>query len=151
MTRSRASKTVLVLSVGNTPEPGATSIKHHRPDHIVFFVSQKSNKKTVPKILEAVPGFAALARVVLLDPEAEFEFSSSYTTALEAMQAAMQFTLQVIKVDIAGGTKPMTAALVFAAIQTLETSQQSLNFHADNGVFTWFRFGEFQGHISLAK
>lgn len=103
---------LLLLSVGNTHAPGVVSIKHHRPDKVVFFVSQESNKLTLPKILKEAP---VDCRAVVLEPGEEFDFPGSYQGAVKAIRAALSENPTTLWVDITGGTKLMTAALALAA------------------------------------
>ena len=114
-------KTLLIASVGGAPEPIAASIKHWRPECLIFIVSADSNP-VVDKVLDLLlrehvfvsPGCYEKCDVVNpqeLDGciEKMRELSGEVD---EWLKRGQEFR---VVVDLTGGTKCMTAALSLQA------------------------------------
>lgn len=104
--------TVLVISIGQSPDPCLASVEHHKANHTIFFTSQET-RKTASDI-EGILEFRG--ELVVLEKDHEYDFESCYQTARSAISKAFKFSEpRRIIVDITGGTKTMTAALALAA------------------------------------
>jgi len=102
---------------GQPSEPIIFSIEQERPDYIVFFVTEKSNDLTIPKILE------------ILHLEEEFfekcfcpdenDVIECYRTVRDRIQNVIyqkKVDPQNIVIDFTTGTKAMSSALVLAGM-----------------------------------
>lgn len=119
MTETKATKSMLI-SVGGSPDAIVKSIEMNRPETIVFFVSRGSYEFVTQKILPAVQ--TALGRIppheIVVTPDAQDVGESTFTLLREVSVALRKLGLDAEwpeLVDFTGGTKPMSAALVWAA------------------------------------
>ena len=113
--------TLLICSVGGAPAPIIKSIKHWRPEKIIFIVSESSLRQ-VEGIRAECPDIPALIQhgqiecLELLDPQ---DFDASVSQLIELGPVVRKWkaggeACQVI-VDFTGGTKCMSAGLALAA------------------------------------
>jgi CRISPR-associated protein (TIGR02710 family) len=111
---------VMLISVGGSPAPIVRSIELNRPARIVFFVSRGSYASVTGEILPAV--LAAVGRLppheCVVTPD-EQDVGLSVFALLREVPAAMRKLGEKAEwpelVDFTGGTKVMSAALVWAA------------------------------------
>ena len=124
---------ILIVSLGNSPEPIVNCINSLRPDRVVFFCSE-SSKKYVPEIVQSVllrsfdqkhdlvvlrqdMGVTTEGEVIneldRLDTVYERAFAMIQSVLSKAASSNQRFE---ITVDYTGGTKTMTAGLAMAAI-----------------------------------
>jgi hypothetical protein len=124
---------VLIVSLGNSPEPIVNCINSLRPDRVVFFCSELSQKH-VPGIVQSVllRSFDQEHDLVVLrqDMGAILEgevineldrldtvYERAFTMIQSVQSKAASSNQQIeITVDYTGGTKTMTAGLAMAAI-----------------------------------
>lgn len=104
--------TVLVISIGKSPDPCLASVQHHAANRVIFFASQETRESVtdIERVLEM------RGELIALEKDDEFDFELCYQTARVAIQKALATPEpRRIVVDITGGTKTMTAALALAA------------------------------------
>jgi CRISPR-associated protein (TIGR02710 family) len=101
---------VLIVTVGQTPEPIELSITYHAPDGVIFIASQQSHT-VAAKVIEGFKGDFWHHTLLLNDPES---LQESYRQANAALKLALTQDAQVISADITGGTKPMVAGVMLA-------------------------------------
>jgi len=120
---------ILIVSLGNSPEPIVNCINSLRPDRVIFFCSELS-KENVSAVLDRVPlpDYQEEKDVVVLQQRLHRKQSEEvineldqldrvYTRACELIAAARaQYPGCNITVDYTGGTKTMTTGLAMAAI-----------------------------------
>jgi CRISPR-associated protein (TIGR02710 family) len=106
--------TLMIMSLGGSPEPLKKSIEEHKPEKIVFLASHDS-VSLAGEILKGLgpkpPSFFEITE----DPNSMFE---SYKAARRCVDRAGKTgaSPKDVVVDYTGGTKVMTAALILAAI-----------------------------------
>lgn len=115
---------VLAITVGGTPEPIMTSLKHHGPDFTLFFVTDQprgGSNRLLSENPQGGPGIIAASRLrdacyralVLPHPD---DFASCYRIIRDALRSARTgFPDADLVADYTGGTKTMTAAMAAAA------------------------------------
>lgn len=101
----------LVLSVGGSEEPLIYSIKKFKPDFI-YFLHSKDTKKSVYKILDEFDYETSQYSLKELNNEQSLE--ESFSKSREIISSLKND--YDVNVDFTGGTKPMVAGLVLAAI-----------------------------------
>ncbi len=110
----------MLISVGGAEAPLISSIKAHLPDAVIFFVSRTSRSQVIEKILPA----ALEAFGKMIDPEFvvtpdEQDIGASTEALLNEVPKAMRKlgsdTPWPDVVDYTGGTKTMSAAVVWAS------------------------------------
>lgn len=113
------SKTMLI-SVGGAETPVIWSIKHHAPNNIIFFVSQISRSQISTKIMPAI--FTAIGKLIdhefIVSPDEQDIGESTRILFNEVPKAMTKMGLKASWpqiVDYTGGTKTMSAAMVWAA------------------------------------
>jgi CRISPR-associated protein (TIGR02710 family) len=120
---------VLIVSLGNSPEPIINCINSLRPDRVVFFCSELS-KPNISAVLDRVPlaDYQEESDVVVLQQRLHRKQSEDvineldqldrvYTRACTLIAAVRaQHPGCSITVDYTGGTKTMTTGLAMAAI-----------------------------------
>ena len=120
-----AKKTLLVCTVGGSPEPIINSIKHWRPARILFVASKESEKDIAGIVELAQDGSDAheapdeLETLVLRDAQN----TESCVDEMRAIAAKINQWAQLtgpgaVVVDFTGGTKCMSAALAMATMRT---------------------------------
>ncbi len=104
--------TVLVISIGKSPDPCLASVEQHNANRVIFFASQETRAFVTD--IERVLGLQG--ELVALEQGDEYDFELCYQTARVTIQKAFSTPEpRRIVVDITGGTKTMTAALALAA------------------------------------
>ncbi len=104
--------TVLVISIGKSPDPCLASVEQHKAKRVIFFASQETRESVTD--IERVLNMRG--ELVALEKDDEYDFELCYQTARVAIQKALATPEpKRIVVDITGGTKTMTAALALAA------------------------------------
>lgn len=104
--------TVLVISIGKSPDPCLASVEQHNAKRVIFFASQETRESVTD--IERVLNMRG--ELVALEKDDEYDFELCYQTARVAIQKALSTPEpKRIVVDITGGTKTMTAALALAA------------------------------------
>ncbi len=104
--------TVLVISIGKSPDPCLASVQQHGASRVIFFASQETRDAVTD--IERV--LSMKGEVVALEKDDEYDFSLCYQTARFAIQKALATPEpRRIVVDITGGTKTMVAGLALAA------------------------------------
>lgn len=107
-------RTIMIMSLGGSPEPLTRSIEAHKPDGIVFLSSHDS-VALAGKVFEPLD----------FKPHREYEITEDPNILLQCYQSARRCVDRVKKkgvrpegvtVDYTGGTKVMTAALILATI-----------------------------------
>ena len=110
----------LLITVGGSPEPIIKSIEIHNPETIIFFTSQDSYKIISSDILPAI--LASLGHIppheAIITPDHENVGISAFTLLYD-----MPHTLKKLHnnkkwadvVDYTAGTKPMSAAIIWAS------------------------------------
>jgi len=120
---------ILIVSLGNSPEPIVNCINSLRPDRVIFFCSELS-RENVSAVLDRVPlpDYQEAADVVVLQQRLHRKQSDDvineldqldrvYIRACELISAVrIQHPGCNITVDYTGGTKTMTTGLAMAAI-----------------------------------
>jgi CRISPR-associated protein (TIGR02710 family) len=104
--------TVLVISIGKSPDPCLASVQQHNANLVIFFASQETRDYVtdIERVLEM------RGELVALEKDDEYNFELCYQTARVTIQKALATPEpRRIVVDITGGTKTMTAALALAA------------------------------------
>jgi CRISPR-associated protein (TIGR02710 family) len=104
--------TVLVISIGKSPDPCLASVQQHNAKRVIFFASQETRAfvTDIERVLEM------RGELVALEKDDEYDFERCYQTARVAVQKALSTPEpRRIVVDITGGTKTMVAALALAA------------------------------------
>lgn len=110
---------VMLVSIGGSENPIIYSIKQHRPEKIIFFVSENSRKVVSEKILPAL-------HTEKLYPVHAFVQTSDAQDIGESMKELLLKVPEEMKnlgeenewpelVDYTGGTKTMSAALIWAS------------------------------------
>jgi len=106
---------LMIMSIGGSPEPLKKSIAEHRPERLIFFASQDSNRKLgeVMQIEGYTPG--KFETEITENPNSLYD---CYKTARRCVERASRHEIpeKDIMVDYTGGTKVMSAALLLAAI-----------------------------------
>lgn len=107
----------LVISVGSSVEPIVKSITEHNPEFISFLTSQDTCKNScLAEELSRQTGCCfSTQRTIVDDPNDLF---NCYSKAREAISRALSkgYQEEDITVDYTGGTKNMSVALSFAAV-----------------------------------
>lgn len=101
----------LVLSVGSSPEPLIYSIKTYKPDFI-YFLHSKDTRKHVDITLDEFDYDSSQYSLKELNNEQSLE--ESFSKSREIISSLKKD--YDVHVDFTGGTKPMVAGLVLAAI-----------------------------------
>lgn len=115
----KTTKTMLI-SVGGAATPIIWSITYHAPDKIIFFVSQSSRVQVNTKIMPAI--FQQTGQLIdhefIVTPD-EQDIGESTRTLLNEVPKAMAkmnlYSSWPNIIDYTGGTKTMSAAMVWAA------------------------------------
>lgn len=118
---TQASHSILLISVGGTPKPIVYSINYHKPDKIIFFVSLESrtqvNKPILPE-LDKQLGTIPDHEYVVTNNEVDVG-ESTFTLLREVPRALKKMNIEDKQwpdvVDYTGGTKSMSAAVVWAS------------------------------------
>lgn len=129
--------TILLCTVGGSPEPIVKAIESRRPDRVVFLCTGPSganpgsrvqvegpvpppprpdlphDPRTIPERAGLAPGSWEIVEVPADDPDAVFWRCRQLLRALRAARATRDARVWV---DYTGGTKSMTAGLLAAAI-----------------------------------
>jgi CRISPR-associated protein (TIGR02710 family) len=120
---------VLIVSLGNSPEPIVNCINSLRPDRVVFFCSELS-QQNIAEVLDRVPlpGFKEDVDVVVLQQRLHRKQSDDVINELDQLDCVYIRACTLISalrtqhpgcsitVDYTGGTKTMTTGLAMAAI-----------------------------------
>lgn len=124
---------VLIVSLGNSPEPIINCINSLRPDRVVFFCSEFSQQH-VPEIVQSVllrsfdqehdlvvlrqdMGVTSQGEVINELDRLDTVYERAFTMIQSVQSKAASSNQQIeITVDYTGGTKTMTAGLAMAAI-----------------------------------
>lgn len=120
---------ILIVSLGNSPEPIMNCINSIRPDRVVFFCSELS-QKNITEVLDRVPlpGFREDQDVVVLQQRLQSKQSDDVINELDQLDCVYIRACKLISalrtqhpgcsltVDYTGGTKTMTTGLAMAAI-----------------------------------
>ncbi len=108
----------MVLSVGGSPEPIKAALTEGKPDCVLFVVSEGSNSQVEDRILPAFrPNPFQWESLLLSDHE---DMGSTYQEIRQGVADWLErrgIGDKEVAVDITGGTKPMAAALVLAAVE----------------------------------
>jgi CRISPR-associated protein (TIGR02710 family) len=106
--------TLMIMSLGGSPEPLKKSIEKHKPDRILFLASHGSVAMAGEVLKGHEPKPAAVYEITD-DPNSLYE---SYKAARRCVDRAGKAgaSPKDVVVDYTGGTKVMTAALILAAI-----------------------------------
>lgn len=116
---------VLALTVGGSLGPVISSIKDHRPDYVLLFVTTYPAGGSKKLVLERREGNPSLVEAAGLNPGsyelAELSDLDDLGSCFIAMEAAMRaleerFPLGERLADYTGGTKTMSVALALAAL-----------------------------------
>jgi CRISPR-associated protein (TIGR02710 family) len=110
----------MLISVGGAETPVILSIKNHLPEKIIFFVSKGSRTQVSEKIMPAI--FADLGKMLdhefVVTPD-EHDIGESTGVLLSEVPKAMRKlgrdAVWADIVDYTGGTKAMSAAVVWAS------------------------------------
>ncbi len=107
---------VVLLSVGGSPEPLKFTLNKYKPEHIWYFCSGKSREEA-RKIDESLDWHHS-PRYIEIDEYEELDkcYLLLRQKIPQYLESANISTEEVV-VDYTGGTKPMSAALVLAAIE----------------------------------
>jgi CRISPR-associated protein (TIGR02710 family) len=106
----------MLISVGSTEAPVLATIRHHRPEFILFLVTQESLKTRDKIIIVAEEeGLNFESQIGLINNPADL--TECFVIAETAMQKllSLQYPARAIRVDYTAGTKNMTAALALAS------------------------------------
>ena len=110
----------MLVSVGGSPAPIIKSIEHHSPEKVIFFVSHDSYGKVTSEILP--PLMNSLGRLLphenVLTPDYQDVGESTFVLLRDVPVAMHKLGLDADwpeLVDFTAGTKPMSAALVWAS------------------------------------
>lgn len=120
---------VLIVSVGNSPEPIINCINSLRPERVVFFCSEGSRQQ-IDNVLTKVrlPAFDPKRDVYILQQRLKRNQCEQVVNELDQLDRAYNQALNLIQkvrteapasqilVDYTAGTKTMTAALAMAAV-----------------------------------
>jgi CRISPR-associated protein (TIGR02710 family) len=117
----------LVLSLGGSNDPLIKCIKDYNPDLIYFIPSIKSANQ-IDEILEETKFQNEIRKNIVNDHE---DLQESYLKSFEAIKELKNEGFDV-SMDFTGGTKPMSAGLVLAAIGT-EISYSYVGTSNDGG------------------
>lgn len=106
--------TIMIMSLGGSPEPLTRSIQANRPERIVFLASHDSVVLT-GKVFEPLDFTPSAEYEITEDPNILFE---SYKAARRCVDRAKKQGVRPedVTVDYTGGTKVMTAALILATV-----------------------------------
>ena len=109
-------KKALIISVGGSFEPVFKALEHHRPDFVVFLISQESlevRNKVVQTARSA--GLEFESKVSITEDEADLV--ECYKKSELAIQKALEsgFSTGQLFVDYTPGTKTMSVALALAS------------------------------------
>ena len=140
--------TILVCTVGGSPEPIVKAIESRKPDHVVFVCTGPSGNnpgsrvqiegpvpppppvRPQPHDLRTIPERTGLERerweileVPADDPDAAFWL---VRRKLRELRARQEFARATIWMDYTGGTKSMTAALLAASIGADQATRPQL-------------------------
>ena len=110
----------LLISVGGAPEPIIKSIELNNPEGIIFFVSRSSYNSVSEKILPAVMDICKRIppHEIVVSPDEQDIGESSFALLKEVPVAMKKLGREwqwPETCDLTGGTKPMSAALVWAS------------------------------------
>lgn len=122
-------KHVLIVSLGNSPEPVINCINSLRPDRVVFFCSELS-QENIRAVRDKVPlpGFSEDADILVLQQRLHRKQGEEVVNELDQLDRAYIRACDLIAsvrrenpdcnitVDYTGGTKTMTTGLAMAAI-----------------------------------
>jgi CRISPR-associated protein (TIGR02710 family) len=120
---------ILIVSLGNSPEPIVNCINSLRPDRVVFFCSE-SSKENISRVLDRVPlpEYQEEKDVVILQQRLHRKQSDDVINELDQLDSVYIRACELISavrikhpgcnitVDYTGGTKTMTTGLAMAAI-----------------------------------
>ncbi|MFY9113124.1 MAG: TIGR02710 family CRISPR-associated CARF protein [Desulfomonilia bacterium] len=104
----------MIISLGGSPEPLRKSIESYRPEHVVLFASHDSSLLAG----EVMKGIDPKPTVAFEITENHNSLHESYKAACRGVERIrrLQIPPEDVMVDFTGGTKVMTAALIFATI-----------------------------------
>ncbi len=110
----------MLISVGGAEAPIVSSVKSHLPDKIIFFVSKASREQVSAKIMPAI--FDGIGKMIdhefIVTPD-EADIGESTKILLDEVPRAMRKLGQDAQwpglADYTGGTKTMSAAVVWAS------------------------------------
>lgn len=106
----------MLVSLGGSPQPLVASLRHYRPQAIIFFASTES-QGFVEEVLAALPAdFRPKRQDVLITNDAE-DLEANYRAVIEnvpRMLVNWHLEPKDLLVDFTGGTKAMSAAVVLA-------------------------------------
>lgn len=115
---------ILAITVGGTPDPVRISILDHRPDRVVFFVTEEPNGGSRRLVLDGTAGKAGIVAEVGLG-EGAYEIAAlDHPDDFAPTYSAMHNVLLRLQrenpdaefiADYTGGTKTMSAAMAAAA------------------------------------
>lgn len=127
---------VLLISVGGSAEPIATSINVHQPDYVVFFTSLASRAEIESKVRPLTSHRWIDQQIITTpDPQDLTVCLEVLTDKLHACLTELGLSQPLLIVDYTGGTKTMSAALVLATINSpVEYSYVGGTVRDKNGV-----------------
>ena len=108
-------ETILIVSVGGSPNPIIKSIEHYKPQLVIFYASQDTIKFLVNIENETKTNFKA--KTILLDDPNNLQ--DCFEKALKINEYITDYKIENndIIIDYTGGTKNMTASIVLATIE----------------------------------
>jgi CRISPR-associated protein (TIGR02710 family) len=112
--KAYANPTILLMTLGGSPEPLKKSIETNRPERVIFLASHDSVSLAgeVFKGLEKKP---SAAYEITEDPNLLYECYKAARRCVNRIKKTDAFP-ENIMVDYTGGTKVMTAALILATV-----------------------------------
>jgi len=107
--------TVLLISVGGSPEPVVHVLKTKRPEKVIFFTSRESRQQVEQQILPVIDYFPACGFVVVENAE---DIGACTFELLREVPREMRKLGETVRwpslCGYTGGTKAMSAAVVWA-------------------------------------
>ncbi|MBT9587538.1 TIGR02710 family CRISPR-associated protein [bacterium] len=138
------SNSVLLLTVGGSPDPLLTCVKELRPERVVFFASEltrkcvdgpgKPNERRRGGEVEKLESLVQLMKLAydpgqdLVELEDIDDFQACYQQILNKVWQLQAEGHKHIAIDYTGGTKTMSAALLLVAVD------EALEIHITTGI-----------------
>jgi len=115
-------KKALLVSVGGSPNPIIYSINRQTPEYLIFFASKDSRGIAIEKILPALEYQPKDREFIMTEDEQDIEKSvSAILKELPAKLKIWGLNYSDLSADYTGGTKTMSAALVLALSDFVDT------------------------------
>jgi CRISPR-associated protein (TIGR02710 family) len=109
-----ANSTIMLMTLGGSPEPLRKSIATNRPERIIFLASHDS-VSLVSEVFKGLEEKPSAVYEITEDPNLLYECYKAARRCVERVKKS-EIPQNKVTVDYTGGTKVMTAALILATV-----------------------------------